>query len=40
VWETVDASGVFSKPIIDLTPANKLLILYRGAGFLKFGREQ
>ena len=40
IWETVDASGVFSKPIIDLTPANKLLILYQGAGFLKFGREQ
>ena len=40
VWETVDASSVFSKPIIDLTPANKLLILYQGAGFLKFGREQ
>lgn len=39
-WETVDASSVFSKPIIDLTPANKLLILYQGAGFLKFGREQ
>ena len=40
VWETVDASSVFSKPIIDLTPADKLLILYQGAGFLKFGREQ
>lgn len=40
IWETVDATGVFSKPIIDLTPANKLLILYQGAGFLKFGREQ
>lgn len=40
VWETVDATGVFAKPIIDLTPANKLLILYQGAGFLKFGREQ
>ena len=40
VWETVDATGVFAKPVIDLTPANKLLILYQGAGFLKFGREQ
>ncbi len=40
VWETVDATGVFTKPIIDLTPTNKLLILYQGAGFLKFGREQ
>lgn len=39
IWETVDASSVFSKPIIDLTPANKLLILYQGVGYLKFGRE-
>jgi len=40
VWETVDASSTFSRPIIDLTPANKLLILYQGPGYLKFGREQ
>jgi len=40
VWETIDASGAFSKPILELTPADKLLILYQGAGFLKFGREQ
>ena len=40
LWQTVDASSVFSKPILELTPANKLLILYQGVGYLKFGREQ
>ena len=40
LFETVDATSTYSKPILELTPANKLLILYQGAGFLKFGCEQ